>query len=214
MGRRECRRLLPTLRVSSPGLNTGFQYLDDGLKRGRTYISQLVGSVACLCNNFIVSNEYTANWDLLGRHRLFCLGYSWVVNGFDGWTRCAPYTSPPASSGGGRHPVRQSKYSRSYYGYSYPSSVARSLGQECRLGGVHLIEIKSQDGEHQVGTWQPDKAPPAKAEVCEKFPDKETAHHPSTPNDKTDDPQDRGPVDQNGEWICYPHANWAMPGCP
>jgi len=57
-------------------------------------------------------------------------------------------------------------------------------------------------------------ASPAKAEVCEKFPDKETSHHPSTPNDKTDDPQDRGTVNQNGEWIRYFYWSWTMSECP
>jgi hypothetical protein len=31
---------------------------------------------------------------------------------------------------------------------------------------------------------------PAKAEACGKFPDKETHHHPNTPNDETNDLQD------------------------
>ena len=52
---------------------------------------------------------------------------------------------------------------------------------------------------------------PGKAETCGKFPDKETAHHPNTPNDKTDDPQDRGTVDQNGEQICCPNTRRTVP---
>ena len=54
---------------------------------------------------------------------------------------------------------------------------------------------------------------PGKAGACGKFPDKETAHHPNTPNDQTDDLQDGGTVDQNGEWIRYPSTIRTTPEC-
>jgi len=36
---------------------------------------------------------------------------------------------------------------------------------------------------------------------------------PSTPNDKTDDLQDRGTVDQNGEWTSCPNTIKTVPEC-